>query len=255
MPESWRGGGPRYEVEWGGIPWELRLDERVPGLYAPRLPLGPVLGLEGLRAVGRSAPGALGGASLVAHETIGPVLSATCAPLGWGALWVQVRWVIIGADTIDLLVEIQARTVGRLHGLEVVIVSALGPQPEAGSHRSIEPRDARAAALTYDGRENDLAALVTGPPGMGLPPWLVPRAGREGWTYAEFGHADDVSRRILEGRLPFHVARHALFGYDLEKGVVLRARLRAAWLPKATAMTEVERRFDAFRREPLPLSI
>ena len=182
MPQDWQGTGPRWQVEWAGLTWELRLDEPVPGLYAPGHGTGPLLGLEGLRAVGRKATSALGGTSLVAQETTGSSLRAGFAPLGWGALWVEARWRIVAADTIDLQIEVQTRTVGRLHALEVVVSSVLGPRPEPGSHRSVEPRDPRAASLTYDGRETDLAALVTGPPGAGLEPWLVPRSGREGWT-------------------------------------------------------------------------
>jgi hypothetical protein len=167
---------------------------------------------------------------------------------------VQAHWIKSEGEAIDLHVELQARTVGRLSKLEVVILSALGALPDAGSHRSVEPRDIASAALSYDGRENDVSALVTGPPGQPLEPWLAPRTGREGWTYAELAHSDDVSRRSLEGRLPYHVVRHNLFGHDLEKGVVLRARLRGVWLAKASAMRDVERHFDAFRRESLPLT-
>ena len=254
MSESLRNQDASYDLDWGGTTWELRLDRPVPGLYDPATGIGPVLGLEGLRAAGRSAPTALEGAALVSYEAQGSTISATFAPLGWGAIWVNARWTVRNDDTLDLLVEVQARTVNELHGVEVMVLSKLGPMTTPGGHRSVEPRDARSAGLTYDGRELDLAALVTGPPDEHQGPWLVPKTSREGWAYAEFSHANDVSRRILEGKLPFLVARHALFGHDLEKGLVLRARLQATWLPKATAINEVERRFDAFRKEPLPLS-
>ena len=98
------------------------------------------------------------------------------------------------------------------------------------------------------------AALTTGPPGPVADPWLAPRSGREGWTYAEFVHPHDVSRRIHEGKLPFTATRYGLLGYDLERGVVLRARLRGLWLPKASAFDDAQRQLDEFLGAPLPLS-
>ena len=255
MSKTGRTQNNHREFVWGGSTWDLKFDNEIPGLYNREFSMGPLLGLEGLKAPGRSAPGALAGASLVAHELRGQTLIATYAPLGWGAIWVQARWTLLSEDTVDLMVEVQARTVGELIGLEVMILSALGELPTDGGHRSVDPRDPRSASLSYDGRETDLSALVTGPPVGALGPWCVPKSRREGWTYAEFSHTNDVSRRILEGKLPFQVARHALFGHDIEKGIVLRARLQAAWLPKPTAMSEIEKKFDRFRSEPLPLSI
>jgi len=244
----------KYQLDWGGTTWELRLNEGVPGLYATSLGIGPVLGLEGLGATGRSASGSLGGAAVVGHELHKSTVSATFAPLGWGGLWINARWTLRSDDTIDLLVEAMSRTVNELHSVEVMLLTALGPIPSQGGHRSVEPREARSAGLTYDGRERNLAALVTGPPGEQHGPWMAPKSGRDGWIYTEFSHAQDVSRRILEGKLPFQVARHALFGHDIEKGIVLRARIQAAWLPRTNGMNEIERRYDAFRKEPLPLS-
>jgi hypothetical protein len=70
----------------------------------------------------------------------------------------------------------------------------------------------------------------------------------------ELAHPDDVSRRIHEGTLPFTTTRYALFGHDLEKGVVLRARLRGYWRPKTSALADAERLYAEFLGEPLPLS-
>jgi hypothetical protein len=70
----------------------------------------------------------------------------------------------------------------------------------------------------------------------------------------ELAHRDDVSRRIHEGKLPFSTTRYALFGYDLEKGVVLRARLRAYWISKDDAIEHAERLWAEFLAEPLPLT-
>ena len=47
--------------------------------------------------------------------------------------------------------------------------------------------------------------------------------------------------------------RYGLFGHDLEKGVVLRARLRAVWIRSQTPDVDARALFEEFLREPPPL--
>ena len=70
----------------------------------------------------------------------------------------------------------------------------------------------------------------------------------------EMVRPEDASRRISEGKLPFTTTRYGLFGHDLEKGVVLRARLRGLWLPLTGAMTRTEAEFQHFLTQPPPLT-
>ncbi len=119
------------------------------------------------------------------------------------------------------------------------------------------PRNAAAAALSTDGREPDRDAIVTLPldDAAFQAPTLL-QAG-SGWTYAELVHPDDVARRVREGAGSIDACptiRYGLFGHDLERGVVLRARLRGIWLPADQAEAEARRRMDEFLREPLPLT-
>ena len=159
----------------------------------------------------------------------------------------------MGDAGIGLEVELSARSVDQLRRVEVMALGALEPPPPAGSHRSVEPRDREAAALSYDGREADLSALVTGPPGDPAGPWLASKTGREGWAYVEMVRPEDAARRISEGRLPFRATRYGLFGYDLERGVVLRARLRGFWIPIGQAFDRAESLYRDFLDEPPPL--
>ncbi len=251
MARQWAGDGPKYEIAWGGTDWTLRLDDPHPGLFSSRS--GPLLALEGVAERGRWAPEALSGSSLVAHECRFGRVEATYKPEAWGEMTVRAAWFPVGEDGLGLEVELSARSVEELHDVEVKVLSALEPVPPKGAHRSVEPRDPHSAALTYDGREPDLETLVTGPPGDPLGPWMVARTGREGWAYVEMVYPHDASRRIHEGKLPFSATRYGLFGYDLERGVVLRARLRGHWLLKDEAFTEAGHRFRAFLDEPPPL--
>jgi hypothetical protein len=167
---------------------------------------------------------------------------------------VRASWWPSSAESVDLLVEIQARSVGRLAALEVKLRSCVHGEAQDRQRRVVLPRDARSAALSYDGRELALDQLTTDPPGEALTPWLAPQSPFKGVTYVELAAPNDVCRRIQEGRSPYTLTRYGLFGHDLEKGVVLRARLRGLWLPKAEALTECERRWHEFLEEPLPLT-
>jgi hypothetical protein len=243
-----------FPFDWGGLPWDLRLDSPVPGLYSSDPERGPLLGLEAIAALRRPIERVFAATPPASVERHGPRLAATYFPPGWGTLRLTAAWTSIDEATIDLDVEIQTRDFERLRGFEWIILSRLAGDIEPGAHRSVTPRDARSAGFTYDGRESDLAALVSGPPGEPLGPWLAPRSGREGWTYVELAHPDDVSRRIHEGTLPFRATRTALFGHDLERGVVLRGRMRGLWLRKEHAHTAADRAWRDFRDRPLPLT-
>jgi len=252
MPRRWTGRDDTYAIDWAGLSWELAFDRGQPGLRWGSL--GPLLSLEGLATPGRRDTAAFGPGSLVRAECRFDRVEATYQPAGWGDLTVLAAWSPHGEDALDLRVEISARSVGELKALEVLNRSVVGDLPPFGSMRSVEPRDARSAGLTYDGREDDLDVLSTGPPRPISDPWLAPRTGLEGWTYAELVHPDDASRRIHEGTLPFTCTRYGLFGYDLERGVVLRGRLRGAWLPKSEAYSRAEALVREFLDEPPPLS-
>ena len=252
MAREWTIDGPVYEIDWGGERWALSLESSTPGLRFP--PFGPLLALEGVSEPARGERGIFSDAALLGHECRFNRVEATFAPRDWSELFVRAAWSPWEEAGMDLEVQVHALTVDRLRALEVTILSAFAPLPEQGSLRSVEPRDRFSAAMSYDGREDDLNGLVSGPVGLITTPWLAPKSGREGWTYVEMARPQDLSRRIHEGRLPFVATRYGLFGHDLEKGVVLRARLRALWLPKSIAFTEAERAFTDFLNEPPPLT-
>ena len=251
MKRRWAGNGPRYEISWGDASWSLRVDADAPGLYSDQL--GPLLGLEGLAEAGRREPGALSARSLSAHECRFNRVEATYRPAGWGEMTIRAAWFPVGDEGIGLEVEMSARSVEQLRRVEVMVLSVVGPPPPAGSPRSVEPRDRDAATLSHDGRETDLSALAIGPPGQTTGPWLASQTGRQGWSYVEMVRPEDAARRISEGTLPFRATRYGLFGYDLERGVVLRGRLRAFWLPGGGVPEAAEVLYRDFLDEPPPL--
>jgi hypothetical protein len=71
---------------------------------------------------------------------------------------------------------------------------------------------------------------------------------------------NDCARRIVgetpaggqtaSGRISI---RYGLFGHDLEKGVVLRGRIRGIWVDSPSPEPEALRRYEMFVSEPPPL--
>jgi hypothetical protein len=218
MSNRWTGSGPCFGLNWGGRLFELATDSERPGLTELQGRPGVLLGLEGLAAQGRIGVGALGKSSLVSVEIRLGRVEAVYAPEGWGMLRVRAAWIPRTEDIVDLEIQLVATSVGDLKAVEVLVSSDLG-------------KDAT-------GPDSPFLAHLAGPSGTSS-------------SYLEMVHPDDRAPR--QGvRSP---GRYALFGHDLERGVVLRGRLRGIWLAAEPSDTEVSRLFDEFVKEPLPLGI
>jgi hypothetical protein len=104
---------------------------------------------------------------------------------------------------------------------------------------------------------SDLTATSGGVGDPGVGPLLATLKDGVGVMhhYLEMVHPDDAARRVVETGAAGCRARYGLFGYDLERGVVLRGRLRGIWLPERPDEAGVARRLEAFLAEPLPLGI
>ena len=257
MSRSWSCERTLYRAPWGGREWTLDPAADRPGLRADGC--GPLLSLEGVAVPDRWDPGALGGAALSGHECRHGCVEATYAPRDWEDLVVRATWSILGDDGIELVLQAVARSVDRLKALELRVAS-VQPVPEGEAVdrplRWVEPRDARSAGFSYDGRETDLTRLTTLPPREEA--FSVPRLIDlgDGLLYAEMVHPDDVTRRIREGGRTLAQAkstRYGLLGHDLERGVVLRARMRAFLLRGDDASQRAHELLTEFIAEEPPL--
>jgi hypothetical protein len=126
-------------------------------------------------------------------------------------------------------------------------------------HRIVLPRDAQAARLSYDGRTPKLESTWTGP--IGPVPLVVWRLTGGEISYAEMCHVQDGARLILQSNDDRGAAggrsiqtSFGLFEQDLEKGVVLRARLRGVWLERRRDLESADRLLRLFLDEPPPLA-
>jgi hypothetical protein len=270
VPEThWEGSDGDFTLNWAGRHWTLKFDETDPGL---RCDVGPwssrLLSLHGLAAVGRFDDRVFTAATLVGVEKYRSRVQATFAPRGWGELTVRAAWSpSCGGAGVDLEVQASASSVGLLRDVEVIVQSLWerrdGLETSTDLGRHVEPRDARSAALSYDGRETagNLASLVTlAVTNSPRPHIFTPSGAEDGISYIEMVQPNDASRRIrLEASAPrltyldSQTIQYGFFGHDFEKGVVFRARLRGRWVSSKTGIHEVTSLYEQFLNEPPPL--
>jgi hypothetical protein len=269
---NWRGSGPDFALALGSISLSLNVAKANPGFEPPSCyGEARLLALEGMGKAGQYDPLAFNERSLIGWNLVRRRIVASYTPLGWGGLSIRAAWSpLAGPDGFDLEIQASADSPAKLEDVEVVVVSrwikADGRLSSALASR-VEARDAPSAAHSYDGREPAavLSRLTTLPLttnwSTALEPLAVavPGAARS-LHYIEMVQPDDVARRIMgipvdeptASQLVFS-ARYGLLGHDIEKGVVLRARLRGLWLESENAPDQARELWRQFLHEPLPL--
>src|SRR5262249_15860725 len=157
---------------------------------------------------------------------------------------------------------VSASSVDELTAVEVFVCTTHPTEAGLGDAEfaiRVDPRNARSAGLSYDGREppSVLRRLTTGPIANpdkpqfdhtgAFGPEMLP-----GERYLQLAHPQDVARRILRTTNPGSkaepslVVRYGLFGHDLEKGVVVRGRLRGIWTSQIKGTTRAHAAFREF---------
>lgn len=244
---AWRGSGPDFTLFRGGREWTLKVDGACPGLCleTPESP-AKLLSLDRLAAPSRCDFEAFTAATLVEFERYRSSVRATFAPPSWGGLRVRASWSASSAgEAVDLEVQLSASSVGELESLAVGVFTRLGPLP----------RDEAQPGEPLFGQPPDV--FVARPPAPSL--WRAPW-GPADLFYAEMVHPDDLARRVTaepiprgEATTPVSAVNYTLFGLALEKGVILRARLRGCWFRSSSPQARVAALYDDFLANPLPL--
>lgn len=266
---KWQANQSGFMLSRGGRDWTLQLDGEAPGLHAADNSEDLVLCLDGIAAAGQIDPGAFSGKSLIGVEHDSQQVEATFAPAGWNGLDARARWSLARRhEGLDLEVQALARSVGELKAVELFVATRLsGPGGDTNYPQPVwvQPRDPRSAALSYDGREQAsvLARLTTLPVPVSLEAEfgqvVAYGPGVPGGRYIELAHRHDVARRIVQGEELSPVSgdrltiRYGLFGLDLEKGVVVRGRLRGIWVSRSDRDFLPQAAFHEFLADPLPL--
>ncbi len=181
----------------------------------------------------------------------------------------ELRWRVLQGDLIELEASVATSLVPALRGFELFSLGQVaagqlllpvqrGAEIEwldaAGESRRwvMVVRDERTSELVRDGRWPAAArAAVVGTYAV---PLVVYRPVGLSWSYIELGHPLDVTRLIVERRGRRLRWSFGLFGLELEKGVILRTRLRAAVAPRADDLTHAERLARELAVSPPPLS-
>jgi hypothetical protein len=269
---NWRGTGPEFSLVFRSVSLSLNVEKANPGLELAKCHgKARLLALDGLAQAGRYDPLAFSAPALVGWDLIRGRLAATYAPAGWGGLTVRAAWSpMSGRDGIDLEIQASTSSAARVKHVEVGVLSQwvkgeCSFSPALASR--VDARDAQSAAQSYDGREPAavLCSLTTLPLATSwataLEPLVVavPCAARP-LHYVEMVQPDDVARRIIglpaddrtRSQLLLSV-RYGLLGHDVEKGVVLRARLRGQWIESESPADEAQVLWRQFLHEPLPL--
>jgi hypothetical protein len=270
---EWQGNGPEFTIDAGGRRWRLALDGGRPGLYgSDGRSVARLLALDHIAAVGQRDDQAFA-ASLVSFERHRGRVQASFAPRGWHGVNIRESWEPTpDSDGFDLDVQLWTTSTGVCWRVEVAVVSAwldVGRYATPSGRYRVDARDVRAAAMSDDGREpaSILQCLTTMPVPTSAPHVLdpvcypVPGPSPEvELDYFDMVQPNDCARRIMAefvsevgARRYGPLTRYGLFGYDLEKGVVLRGRLRGVWLPHPCGEPERSRRYQAFLEEPPPL--
>jgi hypothetical protein len=227
---------------------------------------GRLLVLEGWSQAGHHDGSAFSAESLVDSTVIRDRFEVTYESAGWNGLAIRANWrPTKGRAGVDLEIQASVGTAAVLRQVEIHVSSRWpGGIGDAPWSRAIwvEPRAAETAPHTHDGGEaapwlarlGTLAGTESRASGFG--PLVVSSGGR--LYYVEMAHPDDVARRIVESAdaaaSPWRrIHRYGLLGHDIEKGIVLRARLRGLWIESDAPAEEAESLYQEFLREPPPL--
>ncbi len=177
-------------------------------------------------------------------------LVATYPPSAGRAMRIQVYWRCHQAPdrmAVELQVSVQTDELGI--ATPVVVVSQLDVVEAV---RLSDVTTGQFAPLALTAEERQLVPLD----GSGC---LLLRLPGSPWTYAEMIHSADFQQDSISFTTSKSGARrasleHRLFPGTLEKGVILRARLRGVFLRASDAATEVCKDYASFLNSPLPLT-
>jgi hypothetical protein len=122
-----------------------------------------------------------------------------------------------------------------------------------GNKWLVYARDHRAATVSLDGRFPPFDSTTLA--GLSRQPIVLYRPAGQRWSYAEMSRTDDCVRVISTFGRSATIASFGLFGLDVEKGVILRGRVRGVFMPRANDMRNAVRAFSRFAAESPRLSV
>lgn len=195
-------------------------------LQAGSLHLPSFLGLEIVDAVN------LGPQPLVSPNTVPDIvirqdtISVKYAPTTRRPVECQARWRVVPEGVFDL--EVSTLTPGKWDGLAVQTLTSLSttrPQEEVQIDSGVNP-----------------GIVIYRPLGQQI-------------SYVEFCHPHDGIAVEIKSDVTTTTVRYRLFGLDLEKGVILRGRLRGMIVPRSIDTASAHAAYERFIREAPNLTL
>ena len=283
MTLPWKRTRAGYQLDHSGIRGILRLIGPAPGLRQLSLRRGaivsswpgPLLGVQAITAEPGHDWKVGARAAQPGHRLRTNRLDIQLSESSRCPFRVQVYWDAARPNGIDM--EVLVTTALEFEQLEVHTHSTAtenraGPKsdclvPVVSSDRWVGLREAmrgktiglefpcdRMAAAAGPGRRNSGSRGIVPAPPFRLPVICCRPAGRN-WSYVEMSHPEDCVRivaRKFRGTIEW---RFGLFGLDIEKGVILRGRVRGVFIPRRGDLNRAEKLFKDFVAEPPRLSV
>jgi hypothetical protein len=160
---------------------------------------------------------------------------------------VQLYWKAVRARQVELetlvaistaVERLEAFTISRIPCFQALLPLAaakpvwldLAEAPRWGARWLVAPRDHAAARFSLDGRFPRFGELALAPPYRY--PLVLYRLTDPDWSYVEISHSDDCARIVARRDRTTAWVHFGLFGLDIEKGVILRGRVRGVFLKR-----------------------
>jgi len=274
MEKVWSESDGDWRLSCGELAGRLCLDTHRPGLRELALSgaavsAGPTLALEWLQAAEERAALVPPCTDRKRVRVRSICVDARIPPPEHWHAQLHCYWLLSAARRLacDVLISPEARferlellTTSQLYAA-AVLVSVDPRHPRwielpgcngLGARWYVLPRDRQAAEWTFDAaRPPWRHSLVM--PLMGYPVVLV-RLRDKPVTYVEYAHPEDCQRLIVRVENGRCEVRFGLFGLDVERGVVVRARLRAAFVPREHDTHAAQELYEELLEEEPPLS-
>ena len=278
MTRRWHSTPHGYDLKHAGLTGILKLDESNPGLRNVTPPFadgctewpGPLLALRSAQASGKRPGKVQVGnerpSQRLRNNTVDIQLAAprnwpTRLHLYWGARYAGQIELQVLASTPEPIEGLEVLTFSQVPFSEVMVpvghntTQWIDLQDAARVHRNwlVVPRDSAAASLSLDGRFPRFGEMTIW--SAYRIPVVLFRPPNQQWSYVEMSHPEDCSRIIARVRRGSAQVCFGLFGLDLEKGVILRGRVRAAFIDRKDDMEHVAELYHEFSVADPPLSV
>ena len=277
MTHRWQFKDCVYQLNHSGLTGELNVAGPTPGLrnlspsFGKEMPgwPGPLLAVQSLQALGGRLIHIGSEITSLAHRLRRNMVDVELSATEQCPVLLHIYWKVGTAGQLDL--EILASSHKSLKQLEVLTLcrapcdDVFVPLRQDGTEWTrlrktglavskwlVAPRDNKTNRLSTNANfpaADEMTACL--PYSM---PLVLVRPKHRRWSYLEMCHRDDCTRvmaRLNDGGME---SSFGLFGLDLEKGVILRGRLRAAYVSRENDKELACKLFQSFLDERLPLN-